>query len=56
MADKRAARAALQLELFKNLLTIVLNYPDQPALVKSYMQQSLLEKHAHTPPPSAVPN
>jgi hypothetical protein len=27
MMDKRAARAALQLELFKNLLTIVMNYP-----------------------------
>lgn len=54
MADKRAARAALQAELFKNLLTIVLNFPGQPALVKSYMQQSLLEKHAHAPATAAV--
>ena len=47
MQVKRTARAALQLELFRNLLTIALNYPDQPAMVKLYMQQSLLTFHAH---------
>lgn len=29
-AAKNAARSALQLELFKNLLTIALNFPRQP--------------------------
>jgi hypothetical protein len=44
-ADRRNARAALCLELFKNLLTIALNFPDQPAKLDLFMQQSLLENH-----------
>ena len=50
---KKAARAALQLELFRNLLTLALNFPDQPAQVEVYMQQSLLAPHTPTPPAPA---
>jgi hypothetical protein len=49
-AAKKAARAALQLELFKNLLTLALNFPDQPDELDVYMQQSLLTPHTPTPP------
>ncbi len=57
-AAKNAARAALQLELYKNLLTIGLNFPDQPDHLETYMQQSLLAPHTQspaTPPPPAPP-
>ena len=57
-AVKNAARAALQLELFKNLLTIALNFPRQPEQVDVYMQPSLLAPHtqsATTPPPAPAP-
>ena len=43
--EKRLAREAVQLDLFKNLLTITLNYPDDPEKVALYMTQSLLEDH-----------
>ena len=48
-AAKSAARAGLQLELFKNLLTIALNYPRLPELLDVYMQQSLLADHPASP-------
>ena len=54
-AAKNAARSALQLELFKNLLTLALNFPDQPDVLDTYMQQSLLSPHTQTataPPPA----
>jgi hypothetical protein len=35
-AAKNAARLALQLELFKNLLTIALNFPRQPDQLDIY--------------------
>ena len=57
--NKRAARAALQLELFKNLLTLALNFPDQPDHLETYMQQSLLLPHtqsAATPSPTPTPS
>jgi len=55
-AAKNAARAALQLELFKNLLTLALNFPAQPNQLDAYMQQSLLEDHpAAAPTPAPVP-
>jgi hypothetical protein len=47
----------LQLELFKNLLTIALNFPRQPDQLDIYMQPSLLADHPQqtipkpTPPP-----
>jgi hypothetical protein len=44
-AEKKAAHQALQLELFKTLLTLALNYPDDEAKLDLYMQQSLLEDH-----------
>lgn len=47
---KKAARLALQLELYKNLLTIGLNFPRQPEKLALYMQQSLLEDHPAAPP------
>jgi len=52
---KSTARAALQLELFKNLLTIAQQYPRQTEMLDLYMQQSLLEPHTQsttTPPPA----
>lgn len=56
-AGKKTARLNLQLELFKNLLTIALNFPRQPEKLPLYMQQSLLEDHPQqpdepTPPPT----
>ncbi len=54
-AAKAAARAALQLELFKNLLTIALNNPRQPDQFDMYMQQSLLEDHPVTPAATPAP-
>jgi hypothetical protein len=53
VGDKLAARSALQLELFKNLLTIALNFPGQPEQLDTFMQQSLL--HPHTPTTSTLP-
>lgn len=41
-AEKRAAREALQLELFRNLLKLVEMYPDQPDKLGLYMRQQLL--------------
>ena len=58
MTAKNNARAALQLELFKNLLTIALQFPRQPEMLDLYMQQSLLEPHTpgtSTPPPAPTP-
>ncbi len=49
-AAKKTARENLQLELFKNLLTIALNFPRQPEKLPLYMQQSLLEDHPAAPP------
>lgn len=42
---KKNARLNLQLELFKNLLTIALNFARQPDKVSLYMVQSLLDDH-----------
>jgi hypothetical protein len=53
--QKNAARAALQLELFKNLLTIALQFPRQPEKLALYMQQSLLEDHPAQPPEPTPP-
>jgi len=52
---KNTARLALQLELFKNLLTIALQYPSQPEKLDLYMQQSLLETHPAAPPTPPPP-
>jgi hypothetical protein len=56
-AAKAAARGALQLELFKNLLTIALNNPRLPDNLDDYMQPSLLMDHPVTPatPPTPSP-
>lgn len=54
-AAKNAARAALQLELFKNLLTLALTFPRQPAQLDVYMQQALLEDHPIAPTPPTPP-
>ena len=48
---RRDARAALQQELFLNLLALAQNFPRQPEKLNSYMQQSLLEKHPRVPKP-----
>jgi hypothetical protein len=50
MGAKNAARSALQLELFKTLLTIGLQYPRQPGQLDAFMQPSLLWPHTPTPP------
>lgn len=53
---KKAARQALQLELFKNWLTIALQFPRQPEMLDVYMQQSLLEPNNPSPtPPTPTP-
>ena len=54
-AAKRDARAALQLELFFNLLTLAQAFPRQPAQLDLYMQQNLLSPHTHAPTPPAPP-
>ena len=56
-AAKNAARSALQRELFKNLLTIALNFPRQPDQLDIYMQPSLLADHPQqtTPKPTPLP-
>jgi hypothetical protein len=43
--EKKAAREALALELFRNLLLIAQTYPRQPEMLALFMQQSLLEDH-----------
>ena len=48
-AAKNTARAALQLELFKNQLTLAMLFARQPEQLDLYMQQSLLQPHTHTP-------
>jgi len=58
IAVKKTARAALQLELFKNLLALAQLFPRQPEQLDLYMQQSLLEPHTQspaTPAPSPTP-
>lgn len=55
-AARREARGVLQLELFRTLLTIGLQYPRQPEKLAEFMTQSLLKDHPHhpdapTPPP-----
>ena len=57
-AAKHAARYALQLELFKNLLALATLYPRQPEQLELYMQQTLLQPHTQspaTPAPSPAP-
>jgi len=49
IAAKNTARAALQLELFKNLLALAQLFPRQPEQLDLYMQQSLLEPHTQSP-------
>jgi len=48
IAAKKTARAALQLELFKNLLTLAQLFPRQPEQLDLYMQQSLLQPHTQS--------
>lgn len=48
-AAQRAAREGLQLELFKNLMTLGLAYPRQPQVLDLHMQQSLLADHPAAP-------
>jgi hypothetical protein len=55
IAAKNAARAALQLELFKNLLALATLYPRQPEQLDLYMQQTLLQPHTQTPATPATP-
>lgn len=46
---RRAARAALQLELFKNLLTLAVAFPNDVEKAKYYYPQHLLERPASQP-------
>jgi hypothetical protein len=59
VAAKNSARAALQLELFKNLLALAAAFPRQPEQLDLYMQASLLSPHTPgsqpPPPPPAAP-
>lgn len=56
-AEKRTARKALQLELFRNLLFLASLYPGQPEKAADFMRQSLLENPAtpEEPEPPAPP-
>ena len=59
-AEKRAARAALQLQLYLNLAKLMELFPRQPEKLPEYMQQHLLEDRPtetedETPPPPPVP-
>lgn len=47
---RRAARAALELQLQKNLLTIALMFVGQPERAKDFFDQSKLKNPVHTPP------
>ena len=47
--DKKTARANLQLELFRNLLTLALAFPRQPEMCDVFLQQNLLQDHTLTP-------
>ena len=40
---KASARSALQRELFLNLLALAQNFPEQPEMLKVFMQPSLLK-------------
>jgi hypothetical protein len=51
MDAKNAARAALQLQLYLNLLAIAQQFPDQPEQLDVYMQPSLLNSHSPSPAP-----
>lgn len=60
IAAKNTARAALQLELFKNLIVLAQLFPRQPEQLDLYMQQTLLQPHTQTPatpptPPAPTP-
>jgi hypothetical protein len=48
---RRAARTALQLELFNNLLTLAMAFPNDEATITMYCPQHLLENH----PAEALP-
>ena len=54
-AARKSARENLQLEWFKNLLTLALNFPRQPEQLGLYMQQGLLEDHPIKPAALAPP-
>ena len=47
--EKRAAREALQLQLYITLAHLMLTYPAQPAKLEQYMKQHLLEDHPAAP-------
>lgn len=47
--EKRAARQALQHQLYLTLAHLMLTYPAQPAKLQQYMKQHLLEDHPATP-------
>jgi hypothetical protein len=55
-AEKKAAREGVQLELYKNLATLMIHFPDQPDKLDLYMQQSLLEDHPAGLPLPGVPD
>ena len=53
--DKQTARNNLQLEIFRNILTLALAFPDQPEMCDVFMQQSYLYDHPHTTTPPTPP-
>ncbi len=57
-SERRAARDALQLELFLNLLELAKRYPDQPEMSSLYMQPHLLgyrRRNRSTTSPGSIP-
>ena len=55
MEAKKAARQALQLELWRNWLTIALQFPRSPEKLDVYMQQSQLSPNNPSPTPVPPP-
>jgi len=49
VAEKRAARKALQRELYLTLVHLMVTYPLQPEKLEQYMKQHLLEDHLSSP-------
>ncbi len=53
-ADRNTARAALVVELFRNLLTLLLHHATEPTRVRDYFNQAILKENTgyQAPPPA----
>lgn len=53
--DRNTARAALALELFRNLLTLLLHHATEPARASDYFNQAILKENTGYQAPSPAP-